>query len=79
MMLYTSVKWVAAQIASKPATSVFSRESLVQHFYPVLHRSARTRLEVLNAAHVGRDNALGFEFRQTAELAVAQLFGELRL
>ena len=45
----------------------------------MLDRRERTRLQMLNAAHIGRDDGLRFELRELIELAIAQLSREIRL
>ena len=45
--------------------------------HPMPHRQAAAALQMGDAADVGADDALGLQRVQVAQLAVAQLFGQL--
>jgi hypothetical protein len=54
-------------------------QRLIEQFHPMPHGGAAATLQVRDAADVGAQDALGLERLQVAQLAVAQLLGELGL
>ena len=58
---------------------VLPGERVVQHLDPVPDGHGGARLQMLDAADVGGDDALRLRGEQVGDLAVTQLIGEVRL
>ena len=57
--------------------SSHGQQRLIHQLHPMPHRQAAAALQVGDAADVGADDALRFQRIQVAQLAVAQLLGQI--